>query len=70
MCPVAKSNFVKGYYRLLEIKKEDPMLDAQTFKTVIENAPLVSIDLCLVCDGEVWLDQRFVDSWQLLMLKL
>ena len=34
------------------------MLDAQTFKTVIENAPLVSIDLCLVCDGQVLLGKR------------
>ena len=34
------------------------MLDAQTFKTVIENAPLVSIDLCLVFDGQVLLGKR------------
>ena len=34
------------------------MLDAQTFKTVIENAPLVSIDLCLVWDGQVLLGKR------------
>jgi colanic acid biosynthesis protein WcaH len=34
------------------------MLDVQTFKTVIENAPLVSIDLCLVCDGQVLLGKR------------
>ena len=34
------------------------MLDAQTFKTVIENTPLVSIDLCLVCDGQVLLGKR------------
>jgi len=34
------------------------MLDAQTFKTVIENAPLVSIDLCLVCDGQILLGKR------------
>ena len=31
------------------------MLDVQTFKTVVENTPLVSIDLCLVCDGQVLL---------------
>ena len=34
------------------------MLDAQTFKTVVENTPLVSIDLCLVCDGQVLLGKR------------
>ena len=34
------------------------MLDAQTFKTVIENAPLVSIDICLVCNGQVLLGKR------------
>jgi colanic acid biosynthesis protein WcaH len=34
------------------------MLDAHTFKTVIENTPLVSIDLCLVCDGQVLLGKR------------
>jgi len=34
------------------------MLDAQTFKTVIENAPLVSIDLCLVCEGQILLGKR------------
>ena len=43
------------------------MLDAQTFKTVIENAPLVSIDLCLVWDGQVLLGKRtnepLKDEW-------
>lgn len=34
------------------------MLDTQTFKTIIENTPLVSIDLCLVCDGQVLLGKR------------
>ena len=34
------------------------MLAAKTFKTVIENTPLVSIDLCLVCDGQVLLGKR------------
>ena len=34
------------------------MLDVQTFKAVIENTPLVSIDLCLVCDGQVLLGKR------------
>ena len=50
--------FDKGYYCLLDIKKEDSMLDTKTFKTVIENTPLVSIDLCLVCDGQVLLGKR------------
>ena len=34
------------------------MLDAQTFKSVIENTPLVSIDLCLICNGQVLLGKR------------
>ena len=34
------------------------MLDTKTFKTVIENTPLVSIDLCLVCDGQLLLGKR------------
>ena len=34
------------------------MLDVQTFKSVIENTPLVSIDLCLVSDGQVLLGKR------------
>ena len=34
------------------------MLDAHTFKTVIGNAPLVSIDLCLVCEGQILLGKR------------
>jgi colanic acid biosynthesis protein WcaH len=34
------------------------LLAAKTFKTVIENTPLVSIDLCLVCDSQVLLGKR------------
>jgi len=34
------------------------MLGAQTFKTVIENTPLVSIDLCLVCEGRILMGKR------------
>ena len=34
------------------------MLDAHTFKTVVENAPLASIDLCLVCDDQLLLGKR------------
>ena len=34
------------------------MLDVLTFKTVVENTPLVSIDLCLVCDGQLLLGER------------
>ena len=34
------------------------MLAAQTFKTVIENTPLVSIDLCLACEGQLLLGRR------------
>jgi colanic acid biosynthesis protein WcaH len=43
------------------------MLDAKIFKTVIENTPLVSIDLCLVCDGQLFLGKRsnepLKDEW-------
>ena len=43
------------------------MLDAQTFKTVIENTPLVSIDLCLVCHDQLFLGKRnndpLKDEW-------
>lgn len=34
------------------------MLDNQTFKTVVEHTPLVSIDICLVCDGWILLGKR------------
>ncbi len=34
------------------------MLNTPTFKTVIESVPLVSIDLCLVCDGQILLCKR------------
>ena len=34
------------------------MLDTKIFKTVTENTPLVSIDLCFVCDGQVLLGKR------------
>ncbi len=43
---------------MLKIEKVDSMLDAQTFRTVIENAPLVSIDLCLVNEGRILLGKR------------
>ena len=34
------------------------MLDTKTFKSVVENTPLVSIDLCLVCNGQILLAKR------------
>ena len=34
------------------------MLDAATFKTVVESTPLVSIDLCLVCEGQLMMGLR------------
>ena len=34
------------------------MLGAKTFKTVVENTPLVSIDLCLVCEDKLLLGKR------------
>ena len=34
------------------------MLDTNTFKTVIKNTPLVSIDLCLISNGQILLGKR------------
>ena len=34
------------------------MLDSATFKTVVESAPLVSIDLCFVCSGHLLMGLR------------
>jgi colanic acid biosynthesis protein WcaH len=38
------------------------MLDPQAFKAVIKNTPLVSIDLCLVCNDQVLLGKRNNDA--------
>jgi hypothetical protein len=34
------------------------MLDRQTFKTVIDNTLLAPIDLCLVCNSQIFMGQR------------
>jgi colanic acid biosynthesis protein WcaH len=34
------------------------MLDSKNFKIIIENTPLVSIDLCIVCDSQILLGKR------------
>ena len=34
------------------------VLDIATFKIIIENTPLVSIDLCLICGGQILLGRR------------
>ena len=34
------------------------MLDISTFRSVVNNAPLVSIDLCIICDGQILLGHR------------
>jgi colanic acid biosynthesis protein WcaH len=34
------------------------MLEKETFKIVVKNTPLVSIDLCIVCDGQILLGKR------------
>tara|TARA_B110000879_G_C10931572_1_gene416176 strand:+ start:277 stop:753 length:477 start_codon:yes stop_codon:yes gene_type:complete len=34
------------------------MIDKLTFKKVIENAPLVSVDLCVICNGKILLGKR------------
>ena len=37
------------------------MLDNITFKTVVENTPLISIDLCLLCGDQLLLGRRTND---------
>ena len=34
------------------------MLDVKTFSTIVKNAPLISLDLCLVCEGNILLCER------------
>lgn len=34
------------------------MLDSTIFKSVVKNTPLVSIDICLVCEGKILLGKR------------
>lgn len=34
------------------------MLDVKTFSTIVKNAPLISLDLCLVCEGKILLCER------------
>jgi colanic acid biosynthesis protein WcaH len=34
------------------------ILDKATFKKVVENVPLVSVDLCIICDGKILLGKR------------
>jgi len=34
------------------------MLEKEIFKTIVRNTPLVSIDLCIVCDGKILLGKR------------
>ena len=34
------------------------MLDISTFRAVVKNAPLVSIDLCIIYDGQILLGHR------------
>lgn len=34
------------------------MLEPNTFKSIVENAPLVSIDICLVYEGKILLGRR------------
>lgn len=45
----------KGAYQL---SRSFRVLDEQTFKTVVESTPLVSIDLCLVYDGQLLMGLR------------
>lgn len=34
------------------------MLDVRTFSTIVKNTPLISLDLCLVCEGKILLCER------------
>lgn len=34
------------------------MLDSKNFKNIVENTPLVSIDLCIICDSQILLGKR------------
>ena len=45
----------KGAYR---VSRSQAVLDAATFKTDVEAMPLVSIDLCLVCRGQLLMGLR------------
>ena len=45
----------KGAYR---VSRSQEVLDAATFKTVVESTPLVSIDLCLVCEDQLLMGLR------------
>lgn len=47
----------KGFY-LPDANRDNPILDSHTFKVVIKNTPLVSIDLCLVCNDQILLGKR------------
>ena len=40
------------------LRRGSQILDSKTFKIVIENTPLVSIDLCLVCNDQILLGKR------------
>lgn len=46
----------KGAYR---VSRSLAVLDAETFKTVVESTPLVSIDLCLVYEGQLLMGLRY-----------
>ena len=34
------------------------MLNSDTFNLVVKNTPLVSIDLCIICNGQILLGLR------------
>ena len=34
------------------------MLDSENFKTIVANTPLVSIDLCIICNSQILLGKR------------
>ena len=40
------------------IRGDSGLLDSTVFKIIVENTPLVSIDLCLVCKDQLLLGRR------------
>lgn len=47
-----------GITRVDFITKKMIMLEKEIFKIVVKNTLLVSIDLCIVCDGKILLGKR------------
>jgi len=42
----------------MELACAKNMLDTEIFKSIVENTPLVSIDMCLICNDQILLGKR------------